>query len=174
MINEWLWKKISGPASFAIINPSVSKTSVKNLVEGLYQFELTVTDNKNLSAKDTVQIIIKQSASPSAEIIFTGFIWQHWHQPDLPESFTEFDEIYFHVPDSGNVIHDNAGRASFSVWVKRNSSSTWEQASNAIVNGSCTAPFWYVLLQDNSLLIELCYPWDWSLIGQEASVKIAF
>ena len=57
-ISEWLWTKISGPASFNIIKPSDSTTKVKTLVAGTYQFELKVTDNGGLSAKDTVQVIV--------------------------------------------------------------------------------------------------------------------
>jgi hypothetical protein len=55
-ISSYLWTKISGPASFNIIKPSDSITKVKALVVGSYQFELKVTDNGGLSAKDTVQI----------------------------------------------------------------------------------------------------------------------
>src|SRR6186713_3399209 len=44
-IREWLWTKISGPASFAIIKQTDSITKVKALVTGIYQFELKVTDN---------------------------------------------------------------------------------------------------------------------------------
>jgi N-acetylneuraminic acid mutarotase len=57
-ISEWLWTKISGPASFSIAGESSSKTSVRNLVAGVYQFELTVTDNGGLSAKDTIMITV--------------------------------------------------------------------------------------------------------------------
>src|SRR5690349_14213390 len=57
-ISEWLWKKISGPASFNINNSSSSTPDVKDLVQGVYQFELKVTDNGGLSAKDTVQVIV--------------------------------------------------------------------------------------------------------------------
>ena len=63
-ISEWLWKKISGPASFTMMNPAVSKTSVKNLVAGTYQFELIVKDDKGLSAKDTMQVIVDAVAIP--------------------------------------------------------------------------------------------------------------
>ena len=55
-IAEWLWRKIDGPASFTILNPSDSITKVKNLVVGLYRFELKVRDNKGLYAQDTIQI----------------------------------------------------------------------------------------------------------------------
>ena len=61
-ISEWLWKKISGPASFTIINPATAKTVTKNLIAGLYQFELQVTDNGGLSAKDTLQVIVNNSS----------------------------------------------------------------------------------------------------------------
>ena len=62
-INEWLWTKISGPASFVLVNKSSTKTRVRNLVAGVYQFELRVTDNGGLSAKDTVKITVGASAA---------------------------------------------------------------------------------------------------------------
>ena len=58
MISGCLWTKISGPASFNIIKSSDSLTKVKTLVVGTYQFELKVTDNGGLSAKDTMRIIV--------------------------------------------------------------------------------------------------------------------
>src|SRR5438874_6523338 len=36
-ISEWLWTKISGPASFNIVNTATTRTVVKNLVAGTYQ-----------------------------------------------------------------------------------------------------------------------------------------
>ena len=57
-INEWLWKKIEGPASFNIVVPTKAKTVSKNLVAGTYQFELSVKDDKGLSAKDTMQVTV--------------------------------------------------------------------------------------------------------------------
>ncbi len=57
-ISEWLWTKIAGPASFNINNSSTANTIVKNLKTGSYLFELKVTDNGGLSAKDTVQVIV--------------------------------------------------------------------------------------------------------------------
>jgi hypothetical protein len=57
-ISAWLWTKISGPASVSIMRPSDSSTKVKDLVVGVYQFILKVTDNGGLSASDTVQITV--------------------------------------------------------------------------------------------------------------------
>ena len=64
-ISNWLWKKISGPASFQIVNPSTAKTAVKNLDTGVYRFELKVIDNGNLSATDTFQINVTDPRPPN-------------------------------------------------------------------------------------------------------------
>lgn len=55
-IVAYKWIKIAGPASFIITNDASVQTQVSNLTEGIYQFELTVTDAKGLSDKDTVSI----------------------------------------------------------------------------------------------------------------------
>lgn len=64
-ISKWLWKKISGPASFNIGNTTTAKTTVRNLVTGVYHFELKVTDDKNLTATDTVQITVNKQGQPA-------------------------------------------------------------------------------------------------------------
>jgi hypothetical protein len=62
-IVSYKWAKISGPSSFKIVNPASVKTTADNLIKGVYEFELTVTDNTGLSAKDTTQITVEiQSA----------------------------------------------------------------------------------------------------------------
>ncbi|HEX6846064.1 MAG TPA: PKD domain-containing protein [Chitinophagaceae bacterium] len=64
-ISEWLWQKISGPASFNINNAAISTTVVKALTTGVYQFELKVTDNGGLFAKDTMQVIVNDRSQPN-------------------------------------------------------------------------------------------------------------
>ena len=61
-ISEWLWKKISGPASSDIRNSAIAKTVVKNLVKGVYQFELIVTDDKGASTNDTMMVTVDVAA----------------------------------------------------------------------------------------------------------------
>lgn len=58
IISNWLWKKISGPASFTIVKPNDPKTAIKNLTIGIYRFELKVTDDKGLLSNDTVRVIV--------------------------------------------------------------------------------------------------------------------
>jgi hypothetical protein len=71
-ITKWLWTKIAGPDAFTIINESHDSAQVKNLVVGVYLFELTVTDNGGLSAKDTVQIRVDSSLIQHPPIACAG------------------------------------------------------------------------------------------------------
>jgi len=60
---SFLWTKISGPAQGDLKNYSSASTPLKGIVQGTYQFELTVTDNKGATAKDTVKIFVNTSKS---------------------------------------------------------------------------------------------------------------
>ncbi|MBE2230861.1 MAG: tandem-95 repeat protein [Chitinophagaceae bacterium] len=57
-ITAYQWTKISGPAQFNITAASSASTGIVNLVQGVYRFELTVTDNSGATAKDTVQVTV--------------------------------------------------------------------------------------------------------------------
>ena len=61
-IASYRWNKISGPSQFNIVSPTQAKATANNLVEGTYQFELTVTDNAGASAKDTMQVIVNPTS----------------------------------------------------------------------------------------------------------------
>ena len=62
-ISSYLWTKISGPSSFTIANANSVQTQVTNLVEGVYQFELKVTDAGGLFDKDMMQVTVLMSLS---------------------------------------------------------------------------------------------------------------
>jgi hypothetical protein len=60
---RWQWTKVAGPASLNIRRTDSATTSVTRLAQGIYQFELRVTDDKGASATDTVQIQVDSSRS---------------------------------------------------------------------------------------------------------------
>lgn len=64
-ISSYLWTKISGPAQFNIASASQNQASVSNLVQGVYKFELKVTDNSGATGRDTVQVTVNATAPPS-------------------------------------------------------------------------------------------------------------
>jgi Tol biopolymer transport system component len=62
-ITTYTWTKVSGPSSFNIGNANAVQTQLTNLVEGVYQFELKVTDADGLVDKDTIQVTVNAQAT---------------------------------------------------------------------------------------------------------------
>ena len=58
-ITYYRWTKIFGPASFVLTTPDSSKTSVRDLLGGVYSFELNVRGSSGLVKKDTVRITVQ-------------------------------------------------------------------------------------------------------------------
>jgi len=58
------WSKIAGPQA-TIGTPSNNSTSITNLVQGTYQFKLTISDNAGATASDTITITVNPGASPA-------------------------------------------------------------------------------------------------------------
>ncbi|MBS1509716.1 MAG: right-handed parallel beta-helix repeat-containing protein [Bacteroidetes bacterium] len=57
-ITAYAWTKISGPAAGSITNPAAAATTVTGMVQGVYLFELKVTDNNGATGKDTMQVTV--------------------------------------------------------------------------------------------------------------------
>lgn len=70
-ITAYRWAKIDGPSAF-INDPAAATTVVGNLFAGVYRFELLVTDNDGLTARDTVQVCVKQDPATSAGACHTA------------------------------------------------------------------------------------------------------
>ncbi len=58
------WKQVAGPIA-KITSPNTAVTVLENLIEAGYQFELTVTDNKGATGKDTVSVTVNAATGPS-------------------------------------------------------------------------------------------------------------
>ena len=65
------WRKVSGPDSCIIVDKDSLITVVSNLREGIYEFELTVTDKMNLSGKDSVKVEVLSEH----ERIYKNLVW---------------------------------------------------------------------------------------------------
>jgi Secretion system C-terminal sorting domain len=61
IIVGYAWTKISGPAGGTITNPGTAATSITGLAQGVYEYELTVTDNQGATGKDTMRITVNNS-----------------------------------------------------------------------------------------------------------------
>jgi hypothetical protein len=58
-ITKYNWSYVSGPAAYYITTPIAVTTEIKNLVQGVYTFRLTVTNNAGKSASDDIVITVK-------------------------------------------------------------------------------------------------------------------
>ena len=67
-IAHYQWRKINGPDQYSMSDSLNQLLSVNNLVHGLYNFELTVTDNYSSESRDTVSLTVNnlQNNAPIA------------------------------------------------------------------------------------------------------------
>ena len=61
-ITSYNWRQLSGPSQSYIISPLQTSTTIASLVQGIYDFELKVTDNRGVSAMDTVRVTVSGSS----------------------------------------------------------------------------------------------------------------
>ena len=62
-VKTYKWTKISGPSSVSFSDDAVASPTVKDLIEGVYIFRLTVTDDKALAATDDIQVTVNPAPS---------------------------------------------------------------------------------------------------------------
>jgi hypothetical protein len=68
-ISSYQWQEISGPATATASTMIGSEIDVTNLQEGVYQFELTVTDNQGATSTATVKIVVDKSPTGTNKFI---------------------------------------------------------------------------------------------------------
>lgn len=132
-ITQWQWRKISGPALFTIVNANAAQTLLLNLAEGVYQFELTVTDSFGLFDKDTTTVTVVKLYTN--EITFKEQVWLCWWG-----CWIDIPNLYNHLP---------AG-TTFGVFIKRDSSNIWEEA----IYGSQSSNYGF-LVDSSSLVVYM-------------------
>jgi hypothetical protein len=71
-IVTYAWQQVSGPGQAVIQSPGSPVTSIFGLVQGLYVFRLTVTDNDNQSQSDSVRVTVHPPAQPWSLSINSG------------------------------------------------------------------------------------------------------
>ncbi|MEO6228745.1 MAG: T9SS type A sorting domain-containing protein [Ferruginibacter sp.] len=116
-IAGYSWVKVSGPAGGTIVSPNGSTTNITNLVQGIYQFELTVTDDDGAISRDIVQVIVNKA--PNQTPVANAGIDQAITLPinsvtligtatDADGTITNYKWGKISGPASGNIITANA------------------------------------------------------------------
>jgi Right handed beta helix region/Secretion system C-terminal sorting domain len=71
-VTGYQWSKISGPSSAVVVSPNAASTTINNLSEGVYLYQLQVTDNGGSIGRDTVTITVKAAPINKAPTAFAG------------------------------------------------------------------------------------------------------
>ena len=91
-LKDYLWTKISGPASFNILNPNTATTNLSNLVQGTYRFRLTVWDNLWVPAADTITVLVNAAPPP----------------PNIPPAANAGTDITITLPTNNTNLNGSA------------------------------------------------------------------
>ena len=124
----WNWRIISGPAVIIIQNPSVAVSAANNFIEGIFHFELSVTDDDGVTAKDTVRVTVDDTAINRPPIARAG----NDISISLPTHTVSLDGSGSSDPDnniSGFLWSKIEGPSSFSF---NNNSSVQTEVSNLL------------------------------------------
>ncbi|RYZ48867.1 MAG: hypothetical protein EOP49_17570, partial [Sphingobacteriales bacterium] len=67
-IEGFRWIQVSGPNTAAIANANAATANLSNLVEGIYTFRLTVTDDDDATGTETVNVTVNPAAQTPNEL----------------------------------------------------------------------------------------------------------
>jgi len=149
------WRQISGPSSCIIEEPGKLQTKVNYFSIGIYEFELTVTDNDGLSSKDTKQVKVIDPAQPTHEIVNSNLLWQylpnkglisamltHLKDPPGPNSADRIDAVYkFTNINYIEVPRGNPGNSN-NIYYEIETKSLLLRKKYSIPNLDTTQPYW--------------------------------
>jgi len=71
-IVSYKWTQVSGPNTANISNDAQASTFVDGLVQGVYTFQLTVTDNSGVQASDVVKVTVNAAVVPGTPVVDAG------------------------------------------------------------------------------------------------------
>lgn len=87
-ITSYNWTYVSGPSQYNIVSAASAQTEINNLVKGIYQFQLQVTDNKGATGTDLVTVNVTETPpvnppdAPPGVVIASAKIVQGNHPSD--------------------------------------------------------------------------------------------
>ncbi|MBK6266508.1 gliding motility-associated C-terminal domain-containing protein [Marivirga sp. S37H4] len=85
-IDSFLWTQITGPSTATIAHANNKETKVSDLVEGVYRFRFTVTDDKG--AEDTDQMTLRVLPEPA----------------NIPPTADAGEDVYLTLPEDSTVL----------------------------------------------------------------------
>lgn len=171
-IITYRWTKIAGPATFSIQNANAAQTQISQLVSGVYQFELNVTDAGNLFSKDTVTVTVISTLS-GQEFVFDDLIWElgDFYGMGLNDIYVGTPprpDLFFNAPGQGYNLYFPRD-----VYLKFDTASTWLLVKST-AQFDPNIPVQYVYDIISPYLYVHVYALNYGLVGRKASIKVKF
>jgi len=110
-ISSYSWTKLSGPSGDNITAATSSNTTVTGLLEGVYQYQLTVTDNSGATGSDIVQITVK-SAVQTIQSLGTLLPAVYPGSTSNGINYSYYEGTYSSVPDFSTITAVKTGTLS--------------------------------------------------------------
>ena len=173
-ITIYNWTIISGPSSGEISNRNAAQTKVTSLADGVYQFELKVTDALGLSSLDTVRVMVQLHLLSGQEFLFDDLTWHYYNSGDgYP-----WDEIYVNTSARPDLFH-NAPELDYNsylnaeVFLKFDTASNWiEVKSVSLYNPALPVQYLYRII--SPYLYVNVHPLNHQIVGSKAAIKVKF
>ena len=105
-IASYAWTKIAGPAAGTLNNAASAQTNLSNLVQGVYKYELKVTDNLGAVGKDTVQVTV------NAAVIISNIA------PTVSAGLAQIITLPISSITLNGTASDSDGRIASTLWSK--------------------------------------------------------
>ena len=168
-ISSYAWTKISGPSSGTIGTANAATTTVNNLVQGVYQYQLTVTDNKGATGKDTVQVTVNQApvANAGTDKIITLPVNSTnltGRGTDVDGTINSYSWVKISGPTSGTISLANAattalnnlvqGVYQYQLTVTDNKGAIGRDTVQVTVNAAPSPPITSIELKSNPVIIK--------------------
>jgi hypothetical protein len=120
-IVAYQWTKLSGPVAGSLGNSNAAQANASGLAQGIYQFQLQVTDNSGAIDRDTVQVTVNAApnqpptANAGADIIITlptNSTPLNGSGTDPDGSIVAYQWTKLSGPVAGSLINSNAAQAN--------------------------------------------------------------
>lgn len=132
-IASYQWRKVSGPAQGTIVSPTAASTVISGLVQGVYSFELSVTDNSGHTASARQQVTVQPAPIPiptpasgktlrvnlfNGQLPYVNSQWNNWYpQANVSSSLFKYEDgtastISVAMPQGGNFSDNGLNYAA--------------------------------------------------------------
>ena len=127
-ITTYEWLQQFGPSFASIATPNEPTTQITGLIEGIYRFELQVTDASGLTSNDFIEINVLLPTGTS-ELIFNNQVLNNQCYDDRPGVCwinSDSPSYGFFIKNEANSLPDPA-ITILGVSIRMDTSAVWEQ-----------------------------------------------